>query len=37
VFTYVLKSPLERWLFHEADTVAAEQSAPDANTSDSKD
>ena len=37
VFTYVLKSPLERWLFHEANKVAAEQSAPDANTSDSKD
>jgi hypothetical protein len=36
VFTYVLKN-LERLLFHEADTVAAEQPAPGAETSDTKD
>ena len=37
IFTYVLKKPLERLLFHEADTIAAEQSAPGTDTSDTKD
>lgn len=36
VFTYVLKNPLERWLFHEAETVDADQTAADPDTSDSK-
>jgi hypothetical protein len=36
VFTYLLKNPLERWLFHEADTTAAEQSVAATDTRDSK-
>lgn len=36
VFTYVLKGPLERWLFHDAGPAAAEQSSPAADTADRK-
>jgi hypothetical protein len=36
VFTYVLKKPLERWLFHDAEKTIAEQSARDTDTGDRK-
>jgi hypothetical protein len=37
VFTYLLKNPLERLLFHDAETVAAEQSTPGTDTNATKD
>ncbi len=36
LFTYVLKKPLEDWLFHDGDTTPAEQSASATDTADRK-
>jgi hypothetical protein len=36
LFTYLLKNPLQRWLFHETETIATEQTAASTDTVDSK-